>query len=203
MKKIILLLVIPLLISCSDKEEPTIEELIKQAEEGDAKSQFDLGLIYFESEGDESFDKAYQLIESSANLDYAEAQNEIGNFYSDACPDKCRYEQDYREAMKWYQMAARQGDSYAQYNIGDMFMLGHGVEPDPVKAFVWYKRSAKNGYRCAKIKVSEMLFQGNAVDKNELMGMVWLFRAMIIDEPYCDDFNIDRKTVEPILDVKE
>jgi TPR repeat protein len=36
--------------------------------------------------------------------------------------------QDYKEAVKWYQLAAEQGNAEAQYNFGRMYRYGQGVE---------------------------------------------------------------------------
>jgi TPR repeat protein len=39
---------------------------------------------------------------------------------------------DYGEAVRWYRMAAEQGDAGAQNNHGIMYALGEGVPQDPV-----------------------------------------------------------------------
>ncbi len=38
---------------------------------------------------------------------------------------------------------ARQGDKYAQYMTGYMYLMGQGVEEDPVKAAAWYRIAAE------------------------------------------------------------
>jgi len=38
---------------------------------------------------------------------------------------------------------ARQGDKYAQYMTGYMYLMGQGVEEDPVAASAWYRISAE------------------------------------------------------------
>lgn len=54
--------------------------------------------------------------------------------------------QDFREAMKWYTMAAQQGESRAQYNIGVMYDRGKGeYEQDLTAAFRWFKMAADQG----------------------------------------------------------
>jgi TPR repeat protein len=37
-------------------------------------------------------------------------------------------EQDFKEAIKWFQKAADQGFAEAQYNLGFMYDKGQGVE---------------------------------------------------------------------------
>ena len=38
--------------------------------------------------------------------------------------------QDYVQALKWYRLAAAQGDALAQYNLGVMYAKGQGVPQD-------------------------------------------------------------------------
>jgi len=45
--------------------------------------------------------------------------------------------QDYVEAAKWFRMAADQGNSSAQSNLGVMHALGRGVTQDYVQAYMW------------------------------------------------------------------
>jgi uncharacterized protein len=53
--------------------------------------------------------------------------------------------QDYKEAIKWYTLAAEQGDAMAQNNLGVMYENGHGVLQDNVIAHMWYNIGAANG----------------------------------------------------------
>ena len=40
---------------------------------------------------------------------------------------KERQSQDFKKAVKWYKMAAEQGNDVAQYNLGNMYDYGNGV----------------------------------------------------------------------------
>ena len=53
--------------------------------------------------------------------------------------------QDYGSAVKWYTLAAEQGDSNAQNNLGVMFANGQGVPEDFIYAHMWFSISALNG----------------------------------------------------------
>jgi TPR repeat protein len=51
---------------------------------------------------------------------------------------------DYKRAHFIYSNElAREGDKYAQYMTGYMYMMGQGVEEDPVKASAWYRIAAE------------------------------------------------------------
>ena len=53
--------------------------------------------------------------------------------------------QDYSEAVKWYRLAADQGDATAQFNLGGMYAQGEGVPQDYVLAHMWFNLSAAQG----------------------------------------------------------
>ena len=42
--------------------------------------------------------------------------------------------QNYKEAVKWYQVAAEQGLAQAQHNLGVMYSKGEGVPRDDKEA---------------------------------------------------------------------
>ena len=47
--------------------------------------------------------------------------------------------------MKWYRLAAEQGNARAQYNLGAMYDNGKGVPQDYVRARMWYNIVASYG----------------------------------------------------------
>jgi TPR repeat protein len=53
--------------------------------------------------------------------------------------------QDDKTAVKWYTLAAEQGNAYAQYNLGVMYRDGQGVLQDNVYAHMWWNLAASNG----------------------------------------------------------
>ena len=46
--------------------------------------------------------------------------------------------QDYAESVKWYSLAADQGNAEAQSNLGLMYRDGKGVPQDFVQAHMWF-----------------------------------------------------------------
>ena len=53
--------------------------------------------------------------------------------------------QDYAEAVKWYRLAAAQGNVVAQHNLGGMYSNGRGVLQDYTKAHALYNLAASKG----------------------------------------------------------
>lgn len=59
-------------------------------------------------------------------------------------------EQDYAEAVKWYQKAAEQGYADAQYSLGYCYENGQGVLKSTAEAVKWYTKASEQGYEDAK-----------------------------------------------------
>jgi len=53
--------------------------------------------------------------------------------------------QNYIEALRWFKLAAEQGDSRAQFSLGLMYYDGSGVPQNYVQAHKWLNLSAANG----------------------------------------------------------
>ncbi len=53
--------------------------------------------------------------------------------------------QDDAEAVRWYKLAAAQGYSSAQYNLGAIYANRKGVLQDDAEAVRWYKLAAAQG----------------------------------------------------------
>ena len=53
--------------------------------------------------------------------------------------------EDDKKTVKWYRLAAEQGHSSAQTNLGVMYYNGEGVIKDNVYAHMWGNIAASNG----------------------------------------------------------
>ncbi len=63
--------------------------------------------------------------------------------------------QDYAGAVKWFRLAAEQGDAKAQSNLGVIYAKGEGVAQDYVLAQMWFNLAAAQGDESA-VKNQEM-----------------------------------------------
>ena len=64
--------------------------------------------------------------------------------------------QDYTEAMKWYRLAADQGNAAAQNNLGAMYINGEGVRRNYVQGYMWLSLAAKQGYKRAVLPQGQL-----------------------------------------------
>ena len=53
--------------------------------------------------------------------------------------------QDYAQALVWYQRAAEQSHSLAQFNLAQMYAEGQGVPRNEAQSRLWMQRSAELG----------------------------------------------------------
>jgi hypothetical protein len=81
--------------------------------------------------------------------------------------------QNYSTAVKWFRMAAEQGDSNAQYCLGLKYSVGHGVPQNYPEAAKWHRKSAEQGYSAAQLSLARMYDRGNGVPQNELSAYMW------------------------------
>ena len=52
---------------------------------------------------------------------------------------------NYKEAVKWYRLAAEQGVAEAQFNLGVCYYFGEGVAKNKATAIRWWKKAAAQG----------------------------------------------------------
>jgi hypothetical protein len=58
--------------------------------------------------------------------------------------------QDYKAAVKWYRLAAEQGDADAQSNLGSMYGNGMGIIQNNVYALMWWSIAVTSGVKSAR-----------------------------------------------------
>ena len=75
-------------------------------------------------------------------------------------------DQNYSEAIKWYRMAADQGDARAQKNLGIMYYKGQGVDQSNNNALRWLYKSAKQGNEDAKSAINKIIADKKAEKTN-------------------------------------
>lgn len=86
-------------------------------------------------------------------------------------------EQNYAEALKWFQKAAAADNSYAQYSLGGLYFYGNGVAQDYGKAFEYYNLSADNDNVYSCYETAKMLRDGIGTEKNQEQANVYFKKA--------------------------
>jgi hypothetical protein len=76
---------------------------------------------------------------------------------------------DFDETMA----AAKQGDAYAQFNLGVMYDNGMGVPENDAEAVKWYRKAADQGDAGGQYNLGVMYFGGDGVPENNIRAYVW------------------------------
>ena len=87
------------------------------------------------------------------------------------------YTQDDKRALHWFELAAIQGNAYAQKMLGDIYAEGRGVEKNPKLAADWREKSAHRGNVQAQYLLGKMYFNGEGITQDTVKGESWLQRA--------------------------
>ena len=115
-------------------------DLRRQAEQGDASAQFNLGLMYATGRGvpqDEA--EAVRWSRLAADQGLAVGQSNRGSAEGRGVP------QDDAEAVRLFRLAAELGHASAQSNLGSMYAEGRGVPQDDAEAVRWSRLAADQG----------------------------------------------------------
>jgi len=88
--------------------------------------------------------------------------------------------QNDRQALFWFEQAAKLGHAPAQDTLAYMYLNGRGVDADRVEAYAWYAVAAENGVFLAK-NISESLI--------EQMGPAERTHAELLSREYLEQYK--------------
>jgi len=143
------------------------------AEQGDAKGQFGLGLLYANGWGvDLDDDQAMKWYGLAAEQNHGEAAYNLGVM----CANGWGVPQNDEEAFRWYSLAAENGFTTAQTSLGKMYAIGFGAPQDSVKALMWYSVAAMFDDINAEFERDEMARMMSAEDiaSAEELAKIWV-----------------------------
>ena len=140
------------------------------AKQGDAHSQFNLGVMYDNGQGvAQSYSEAVKWYRKAADQGEASAQFNLGNMY-DIGRGVAHSD---TEALKWYRKAADQGDASAQFNLGYMYINGQGVAQSDTESAKWYRKAADQGNAKAQSNLGLSYAKGEGVPENYVEAYRW------------------------------
>jgi len=112
-----------------------------------------------------------QRLRMQAEKRNVEAQFALGQAYDrgrDAPKDKT-------EAVRWYRLAALQGDAFAQNALADNYWEGTGVPKDDREAVRWWRLAADRGFAPAQHSLGKILAGGGqGVSADKPQAYMWL-----------------------------
>ena len=84
---------------------------------------------------------------------------------------------DYAAALEYLLPAAEAGNARAQFDLGQMYYNGHGVERSDTKAAEYYRKAADQGYDIAQYFLGFMYRYGKGVEQSCTMAMTYYQKA--------------------------
>ena len=82
--------------------------------------------------------------------------------------------QDDAEAVRWWRLAAEQGNVSAQYKLGVAYDIGEGVAQDYAEAVRWYRLAAEQGNASAQYNLGVAYYFGEGVAQDYAEAVRWL-----------------------------
>src|SRR6476619_2669326 len=70
---------------------------------------------------------------------------------------------DYAKALRLIRPLANDGNAAAQFNLGVMYLTGHGVQQDYSAAALWFRKAAEQGYAFAQSNLGALYRDGRGV----------------------------------------
>ena len=160
----------------------------KAANQGYAKSQYNLGNCYSEGLGVPQSDvNAVKWYNKAAEQEHADAQNNLGYCYIKGLG----VPQSDENAVKWYTKAAEKGLASAQYNLGICYEKGQGVTQSYEKAVKWYTKAAEQGSATAQYNLGLCYEFGKGVPQSFVKAAEWYTKSLKNGNHYVKE-DLDR-----------
>lgn len=152
----------------------SIAELQRDALNGDAMAQHDLGLAYVNGRGvPQNYQIAAGWFEKAAAAGLERAQYNLAVLYENALG----VPQDFKRAFELYLAAAEQGFPPAQHNVGVAYAQGRGVSRDYHAATLWFRRAADQNIASAQYNLGMIYEMGLAGPADRQTAYGWYRRA--------------------------
>ena len=144
-------------------EEKAFECYMKAAEMGYTEAYYNVANAYLNGEGvEKDFDMAFEWFQKAVDSGDTYAKLKLAECYKRGAG--C--ERDYAAAMALYQQVAGEKSmkryycvDVAEYELGNMYLKGLGVEIDLRKAYDYFKRAASHDNRAAENALNNKKFR--------------------------------------------
>lgn len=147
-------------------EEYAVQLFAKAADKGSERAQYNLAMAYYTGKGIElDWEKAFSLFKKLAENGEPHSQYMVGKYLMSNHGGTISWhivsKRNTKEAFKWFEKSAIQGNSSAQQQLGLFYESG----TDPCiknieKALDWYKKSADQGNNEAVFAIGRIYTNG-------------------------------------------
>jgi TPR repeat protein len=146
------------------------------AKQDDAKSQFNVALIYANGLGvNKDIEQAQKWYEKSAKQGNGAAQYNLAQLYYIAGEKDVHA---YEKAKYWYEKSVEAGVKQAYNNLGILLREGLGTKKDEQKAFVLFQKGAELGDSAAQVNAAILYAWGEDVSHDKMKAYENLKNAL-------------------------
>ena len=170
------------------------EEWKVDAENGNVIAAFLIGHMYKSGNGLTKSDRlAFPYFLQAAQRGHSDAQIQTALYYYNG-DEEAGIDQNYLEAIKWFDKAALQFSGEAQYYLGVMHREGQGVARDRAEGLRWLSLSANKFYVPTFLLLAEIYAKGDGVVEEPIKAAMYLDLA----QQYSDTSN--REATSEVFD---
>jgi TPR repeat protein len=119
-----------------------------------------------EAQANQDVAPALAAARAKAAADDVIAQFSLGSFLYYGATDTA-------EAVGWFKKAAAQGYAPAEFQMGQFYDFGFGVEQDDAQALAWYRKSAEHGSAAGQRSVGEFHRKGRGIAADAAEAARW------------------------------
>lgn len=164
----------------SDSIIPYSEQLLKDAEDGDANAQLNLGRCYFFENGVyKNYNKAFDWTKKAAEQGHYVAQYNLANMYFNGWGTT----KSMASANEWMQKASDAGYAPAQYAYGIALINGEGIPQNENEGVALIKSSAEKGVLDARAMMGHFLLNGVYLGRDIATGLSYTKSAANENHP--------------------
>lgn len=157
-------------------------KMLKQAESGNAKSQYGLAMFYLLGTNvAQNIEQAIYWLEQSSQQSYTDAQIKLADIYS-----KGRYntEKDYAKALLLYDKLVEKEVEEGFLGSGIIYLKGLNIESNPTLGIQYLTQAANLNNKSAMIELSSAYRYGQGVEQNHSIAYQWYQKLTSLNVDY-------------------
>jgi TPR repeat protein len=144
------------------------------AEQGEANSQYNMGLLYARGQGvSQDYKQALARYEKAAAQGVPAAEYNLGVMYANGQGVAANPE----EAKKWFLKAEEKGVGEAVTGLATIYSEGEGAFKNYTEAEKWYRQAAEKGVASAAFNLGVMYDIGQGVQQSYPEALKWYHAA--------------------------
>lgn len=101
------------------------------------------------------------------------------------------------QGVLWMAEAARKGNTYAAYRLGQEYLKGKLVEKDMAKATGYFAQAAEQGNQFAQYMLGKLCLMGQGIQQSKEQALYWFERAAVQGHQHAQYFLNRQDDLKP------